>query len=157
MALKPYNEALANYLDAYPKPHARISEPRYGIPYPHKRAFDKHELPSGFGRSPFSNAVQHILDGVRDVFQRLNLANQTLLGIGPRLDTMEKTINSLLQLAGGDTELVLFLSDFIRSFRKLDVGGVWGKFGEVFTNFSSRMNSLSSGVDILSKKIWVFY
>jgi len=109
--------------------------------------YDQTQIPP-----PLSKAVESVSVGVGDVLGSLSSVHQTLLGVWPKLDTLEKNINSLLQFAAENTDHLLFISDFIRTFRKLDIRGIWAGLGEAFTNFSSKMNSLSGRVDILSKK-----
>jgi hypothetical protein len=101
---------------------------------------------------PLSNAVQSISDGVQQVWSQLNSANETLLNVGPVIDILAQRINSLLQLTGGNAAHVLFISEFIQTFRKLDIRAAWAGLGQVWTRFSSKMNFLSTGAELLSSK-----
>lgn len=114
--------------------------------------FDSKCGPEPFFTIPFPliNAMQPISDGMRQLRLTLNAVNELLLGVGPSLDLFAKGIDSLFSLVEWNQEHMDFISDFVVSFRRLN--GIWAGLGKVWTDFSSKMNSLSSRVDILSTK-----
>jgi hypothetical protein len=102
--------------------------------------------------SPLSDTMQTISNAVTDIWSKLDSANKTLIGIGPTIDTVEGLIPRLLGLTGDSPMLQITVTHFIHSFRKLGIRSAWKGLGDVWTRFSSKMNFLRSGVDILSSK-----
>jgi hypothetical protein len=95
-----------------------------------------------------SNLLQSIPDTLQQAWSSITNANASLLKVASTIETTELLLQSLFPLTSswqGDQTHIHDIFEFIHSFRKLDVKAAWVELGQVWTNFSLKMETFTSG------------
>jgi hypothetical protein len=98
------------------------------------------------------NLLRSIPDTLQQAWSSITNANASLLKVASTIETTEHLLQSLSPLASswqGDQTHIPEIFEFIHSFRQIDVKAAWVELGQVWTNFSLKMETFTSGAERL--------